>query len=248
MPLTAGNFDMASAPDFSQQMREMNKPTEAENAQHKIGTLAQADYMRDIIGSEKNPGAAREFGSWIESIGDPSRIEFQKGQAVGSTQLGFRGADLLRSAAVARSGGSGIADSTLRSGYSALGSALSGSTAGTGTAATSELNRSRLGMAKIGQGMSDAVISGYNNLGSQQSQQRQTAMEAAIEGGKRQLESTIGYMKTGAQVLGGLTSAASGATKKDDKGNVSFDMGQFGKNLGSGFSGGTTGLYGAMRG
>jgi len=238
---------MASAPDFSAQMREMNKPTEAENAQHELGTKAQADYMRDIIGNERNPGAARVYSDWIENIGSPKQVEFQKGQAVGSTQMGFKGADLLRTAAINHAGGSGVADSGLRTGYSALGYGLSGSTAGVGTAATSEMNRSRLGMAKIGQGMNDAVISGYNNLGTQQTQQRQTEIEAAIESGKRQMESTIGYMKTGAQVMGGLTSAASGATKKDDKGNVSFDMLQFGKNLGSGFSGGTSGLYGAMR-
>ena len=235
---------MASAPDFSAQMREMNKPTAAENAQHELGTKAQADYMRDIIGTDRAPGVARVYSDWIENIGSPKQVEFQKGQAVGGTQMGFKGADLLRSAAISRSGGSGVADAGLRTGYSALGYGLAGSTAGVGTAATSEMNRSRLGMAKIGQGMNDAVISGYNNLGAQQTQQRQTAIDAAIESGKRQLESTVGYMKTGAQVMGGLTSAASGAVGKDGK----FDVQQFGKNLGSGFSGGASGLYGAMRG
>ena len=250
------------APDFSQQMSQMNKPTAAENAQHELGTKAQQDYMRDIIGTERNPGAAREYGDWIDYINNPKMVEFQKGQATGSSQMNFDGKGLLRSAAVGRTGGSGVAESGLRTGYSAFGSGLAGSVAGTGTQSLQEQNRARLGMAKIGQGMNDAVISGYQNLGAEQTQQRQTALYAAEEAAKRQMETQGGLMKLGAQVGGTLVGAASGAfngaagttnaagkqVTPETAGN--FDWGSFGKNLGNGYTGGMfsgQGLYGAMR-
>lgn len=230
---------MASVPDMSQQMNQLNKKTESEIAQQKLGVEAQQDYMRDIIGTERSPGAAREYSAWIDKIASPEQVEFQKGQAAGGTHMGFNGANLLRSAAIGRSGGSGVGEGGLRTAYSGLTSALSKGTAGTGVQTQQEQNRARLGFAKIGQGMSDAVISGYNNLGAQQTQMNQTALQAAIEGAKSNLESQAGLMKVGGQVLGGLTSAAAGSFNGADSANPGgFNLEKFGSNLASGWSGG----------
>ena len=239
------------APDMSQQMAELNKPTAAENAQHKLGVAAQQDYMRDIIGTTRRPGAASRYSDWVEYGGSPQAIEFQKGQAVGTAQMGFNGAKLLRAAAVNRLGGSGLGEGALRQGYSAFGSTKSGGVAGVAPAVNAQLNRNRLGIAKIGQGMNDAVISGYQNLGQQQTAQRQTALGDALASAERSMYTQAGLIKTGLQVGGTLSSAAAGSwngkNEKDADGNPleegAFNWDKFGSNLLDGY---TQGLYGGM--
>lgn len=220
-------------PDFSQQMQEMSKPTAAETAQHKLGTEAQRDYMRDIIGTERAPGVGRQYSDAVERIGNPGRIEFQKGQAVGGNQMGFDGSQLLRSAAIKHAGGSGVAEGGLRTGFSALNSAQTSGTAGVNTKTIQEQNKARLGIAKIGQGMSDAIIAGYNNLSANETEANRTALRATIMDAERRMDSQEGLMKAGGQVLGGMTSAA---TKSFDENG--FNFGTFGKNLATGWSGG----------
>jgi hypothetical protein len=223
------------APNMSAQMAAMNQPTAAENTQHKLGTAAEQDFMRNTIGTDKNPGAARQYGNWVNYETDPQMIRFQEGQANGGTQMNFNGANLLRSAAVNHASGSGTGESALRTGYSGLGSALTGATAGVRSKAFGDQAGERLGMAKMGQGMSDANIAGLNNLGQDQTQQNATKLYTAEANAERNLQTQIGLAQTGASIGGGLASAAGGAW--DGDGN--FSMSKFGLNAARGFSGGS---------
>lgn len=228
---------MASVPDMSQMMAETNKPSKSETIQNKLGAEAEADFMRNSIGTAARPGTARLLSTRIDQMTSPEKLSYQRGRLNSGVQQSFDGAGLLRNAALARSSGTGVGNAALRTGFLGLNTALSSGQASIGTKARQTQEQARVGFDKMGQGMMDNVVSGLGQLGDIESSALAAKIKAGEAAAQRSLDTQKGYMELGANVMGQVSGAASNSF--DKQGN--FDMQTFGKKLGGGLTGGLMG-------
>lgn len=251
---------MASAPDISSMMPK-NEPSKVEQAQQRMGAERSEWATRVLVGDPndgyKNPGVAALLSHEIDQMYSPQRLVRERGKMNVGLQQQFSGAKTLRDMALSGETGSGVGRNALRTQYSGLAAAREQGATGVQTKARAMQEKARTGFVKMGEGITDNVTTAYNNLAQLESSRAQTLMQKAQSDAERSLRTQTGLMELGAGALGFVASAASGtlASKGTDSktGQTTYGYGDaknsdgflsnFGRNLGTGLSGGAAGIY-----
>lgn len=241
---------MASPPDMSSMMQK--DPTPVEDAQNRMAAERSAWATRVLAGDPRDPskrGVARELSKRIDQMSSAENLGRERGRMNVGLQQRLGESNGLRQMAMSGVAGTGAASEAVRSQRFGLSSAREQGSTGLQVKTKAAQEKARTGFTKMGEGMEDTVVTHYGNLGQLEASAAEMKLKKGISDAERSLKTQTGFMEMGAGVLGGLSSAAAhtlGSQNKDgsygsgDAKNTDGFLSNFGRNLGTGFSGGFT--------